>query len=150
MTATIPTTRATTIPASAQRSISATCRRGERAVAVGLSALATSAVWAVADISGTDFRLSDAQSSVVIGLPTVVGFTLFCAGFGWAALAVLERFARRAVAAWTGLAIGVLLLSIVPIFLEHATDGTRLALVVIHVVVAAVLIPLLRRSAGRV
>ncbi|MDQ2846830.1 MAG: DUF6069 family protein [Actinomycetota bacterium] len=130
--------------------ISTTRRRDQRAVAVGLSALATSAVWAVADLSGADFRLSDAQGSVVIGLPIVVGFSLFCARLGWAALAVLERFARRAVAVWTGLAIAVLLLSIVPTFLEHATDGTRSALVVIHVTVAAVLIPLLRRSAGRV
>jgi len=125
-------------------------RRAVRALALTSAALGASAVWAIADAMGVDFRLRDAQSSVVIGLPTVIGFTLLCAGLGWAALAVLERFSRRAVRLWTGLAVAVLVLSIVPIFLEHATAGTRAGLVVIHLAVAVVVIPLLRQSASRV
>jgi hypothetical protein len=124
-------------------------RRRVRAYALGGAALATSAVWVVADAMGVDFRLTDSHSSVVIGLPTVIGFTLLCAGLGWAALAVLERFTSRAIRSWTGLAATVLTLSMVPIFLEHATAGTRSSLVLIHLAVAAVLIPMLRKSANQ-
>ncbi|MGX7678819.1 DUF6069 family protein [Jatrophihabitans sp. DSM 45814] len=123
-------------------------RRLARAYALGCAAVATSAVWGVAKAAGVDFKLTDSQGSVVIGLPTVIGFTLFCAGLGWAALAVLERFSARAIRIWTGLAVGVLALSIVPIFLEHATAGTRTSLIFIHVAVAAVLIPSFRKSAN--
>jgi hypothetical protein len=132
---------------TAPRVQSSAARRRARAYAVGASAVATSAVWAVANATGVDFRLTDSHSSVVISLSTVIGFTLFCAGLGWVALAVLERFTARALRVWTGLAVAVLALSIVPIFLEQANAGTRIALMCIHLAVAAVLIPLLGRSA---
>jgi hypothetical protein len=143
-----PTTAPSTAPFTADElqiaALPASRRRLVRASAIGSAAVATSAVWAVADALGTRFRLSDSHGSVVIGLSTVIGFTLICGALGWATLAGLERFSRRARAIWTGLAVSVLVLSLVPIFLEHATAGTQAALVVIHLAVAAVLIPVLR------
>jgi hypothetical protein len=151
MTATVqPTTVPSTAPSSADEprlaTLPASRRRLIRAAAIGSAAVATSAVWAVADALGANFRLSDSQGSVVISLSIVIGFTVVCAALGWIVLAGLERFSRRATSIWTGLAVSVLVLSFVPIFLEHATVGTRAALVLIHLAVAVVLIPVLRHT----
>jgi hypothetical protein len=80
-------------------------------------------------------------------LPVALIFTALFGLLGWGTLALLERFARRrAMAIWTALAIAGALLSIVPIFLEGATTGTRAALTVLHLAVAAVLVPAFRRT----
>ena len=119
-------------------------RRGLRAGAVVGAVLANCLLWLVASALGADFVLSDSVGKVVLGLGTIIVFTLGFALLGWGTLAVLERFPRRARTTWTVIATVVLLLSLVPIFLEHATTGTRTALVLIHLAVAAVLIPALR------
>lgn len=115
-----------------------------RVLALVATVAATGAVWLVARTAGVDFHLEDAQGSVVISLGVTAGFTLFCSLLGWGALALLERFTRRASVIWTRLAVGVVVLSFVPIFLETATAGTKASLFVIHLTVGAVLIPLLR------
>jgi hypothetical protein len=71
------------------------------------------------------------------------GFTLQIGLVGWVVLALLERFTRRARAIWSTLAVIVLALSFAPIWLVGATTGTRAALVVLHIAVAAVLVPLM-------
>lgn len=125
-------------------------RRRLRAAAAGVAAVATSAVALVASALGADFRLTDSGGTVVLGLPTIIAFTLVFAALGWASLALLERFTRRRPAAartaWTALAAAVTALSLAPIYLEHATTGTKISLTVIHLTVAAVLIPAFRRS----
>jgi Family of unknown function (DUF6069) len=120
-------------------------RRFRLGVVVG-AAVATSTVWLLAHALGANFTLSAASSSITLNLPTVIGFTLWFGGLGWAALALLERYSRKASTIWTRLAVTVLPLSIIPIFVEHATVQTRTALVLIHLTVAAVLIPLMRRT----
>jgi hypothetical protein len=129
-------------------------RRRLRAVAAVGAVVATSAIWLVASALGADFRLTDAAGSVVLSLPTIIAFTLWFVSLGWLSLALLERFSRRrrpiaARTAWTVLAASVTALSLVPIYLENATAGTKVSLTVIHLAVAAVLIPALRRSARR-
>lgn len=132
------------IPERASR----TRRRRERAAAPLAATVATGAVWLAGHVLGVDYLLRDSIGKATISLPVVIVFTLIFGFLGWAALAVLEHYTRRAVTAWTVLATAVTLLSLLPILAEHATGGTKAALAVIHLSVAAVLIPLLRRSAS--
>ncbi len=61
---------------------------------------------------------------------------------GWGLLAALERFgARRARAIWTGVAAAVLAVSFLPFTGDGMDGGTRLSLALMHLAVAAVLIP---------
>ncbi len=143
MTAIDPTPQPT---ADARPTASPRARRRIRAAAVGGTVLANTLLWLGADALGVDFVLTDSAGTGVVGLVPTIAFTVIFALLGWGTLALLERFTRRARTIWTVLATVVLLLSMVPIFLEQATTGTRTALVLIHLAVAAVLIPALRKS----
>ena len=123
-------------------------RRLVRATSVVAAAAGASAVWLLVSATGTDFLLSDSTGSVTISLPITIIFSLIFGVLGWAALAVAERFVRRPQAVWTRLAVAVWALSLVPIFLEDATAGTKIGLLLVHTAVAAVLIPALRRHSA--
>jgi hypothetical protein len=71
--------------------------------------------------------------------------TLVIATVGWVVYALLARFTSRARRTFSILAGAVLALSIVPIFIEVATDQTRAALIVLHSVLLVAFIPVLRR-----
>ena len=120
-------------------------RRIHRGGAI-LAAMALNAVlWGIASLFGADFVLTDPSGTGVVTLFVAVIFTAIFGLLGWGLLAVLERFTgRRASAIWTGVAIAVALLSIVPIFLEGASTATRVALTVLHLAVAVVLVPAFR------
>lgn len=123
-------------------------RRVRRAAAVVTTVAVNAVLWAVGAAAGVDYVLSDPTGTAVIDLPVAVVATAIFALLGWGTLALLERVARRrAMAAWTALAVGIALLSVVPVFLEDATAGTRVALSVLHLAVAAVLVPPFRRTA---
>ncbi len=139
------TTHTSPVPAVER---SAAAHRRVRASALAVTVLATGVIWLAAHAMGVSFKLSDSNGEVVISLPIVALFSLLFALLGWGSLALLERFAgRRAMAVWTGLAVAVTALSMVPIGLEHATSGTKAGLALIHLAVAGVLIPMLRRRA---
>jgi hypothetical protein len=121
-------------------------RRRARALAAAAATLLPAAVWLVAHTLGAGFVLTDSQGTATIGLPVVLAFSLLFALLGWGSLALMERRLPRASAWWTALAAAVALLSLVPVFIEDATGGTKAALALIHLAVAAVLIPLLRRT----
>jgi hypothetical protein len=123
-------------------------RRILRVTAMLIAAAATSAVWLLAHAAGASFTLMASGKTLTIGLPAVIGFTLWFSGLGWITLALLERYSGSAAKIWTRLAAGVLLLSLVPIFAEHASAGTRTALLLIHLTVATVLIPVFRHTAA--
>lgn len=122
-------------------------RRGRAAAALG-AALATSTVWLVGHTLGVDYVLRDSMGEATISLPVVIVFTLVFGLLGWASLALLERFTRHARTAWTALAAAVALLSLLPLLPEHATAGTKVTLSLVHLTVAAVLVPVLRRTTG--
>jgi hypothetical protein len=66
---------------------------------------------------------------------------------GWALLAVLERVTTRARTIWTSIAVVVAVLSLGgPLTAAAVTTASRAVLAALHVVVAAVLIPLLART----
>jgi uncharacterized membrane protein len=123
-------------------------RRRSRTRSVGVAVVSTSAVYLVAAAGGVDFKLTDPGKSKVVHLilPQIIGFTLFFALLGWGALAVLEHYSNRARTGWSVLAAAVLLLSFVPIGVEHATTATKIVLTVIHCCVAVALFPMLRHS----
>jgi hypothetical protein len=118
----------------------------------GLTAVATAAVtngllWTGGRLAGVDFALRDPGSTAVhpLILPEIVVFSVLFTLAGWGSLALLRRITPHGTAIWIALAATVLLLSFVPIALEHSTASTKAMLTVIHVVVAAALVPVLRR-----
>jgi hypothetical protein len=126
--------------------------RRARGLAVGGAVLATSLIYIVAHALGTDFKLTDpgkTEAHALI-LPEIIVFTIVFSLLGWGALALLERYTRRAKTIWTALAITVLVLSFVPLAIEQATSDTKIMLSLIHLAVAVTLVPVLRRSASRV
>jgi hypothetical protein len=118
-----------------------------RGLAVATAVISSSALYLVAKAVGTDFVLTDPGKARPhpLSLPEIAVFALVFALLGWGSLALLERFARHAKNIWTALAIAVLALSFVPIGIEHATADTKIMLGVVHLTVAAALIPLVRR-----
>ena len=134
----------------ASTSPTTTARRLFRAVTVAGAALSSAAVFAVAHAAGTDFTITDPGQGKIphtFVAPEIAIVTLVIGLAGWATLALLERWTRRPHLIWSVLAASVLVLSYVPIGIEVATTSTRIMLAVIHTVVAAALLPLLRWEA---
>jgi hypothetical protein len=129
-----------TLSASPARS-AVTERRLRRAGSIAVAAAANAMLWGVCAALGADFLLSDSMGTAVISLPIAVTATAIFGLLGWASLALLERFTRRARTVWIALAVTITAASIVPIFREHATGATRAALTVLHLAVAVVLVP---------
>jgi hypothetical protein len=123
--------------------------RRTRGLAVGGAVLATGTLYVAAHALGTGFVLTDpgkaAEHQLI--LPEIAVLTLVFALLGWGTLALLEHFTRRARAAWTTLAGAVLALSFVPIALEQASTSTKVMLTLIHIAVAAVIVPAFRPGA---
>ncbi|MGW5678078.1 DUF6069 family protein [Streptomyces sp. NPDC003860] len=120
--------------------------RKERLAVTGLAVLAPLLVWLVADpILGRQLEIANGDETLEIGAVVVALVALLVALAGWGLLAALERFGvRRARAVWTGAALAVLALSVLPLT-GDMTGDTRAALGLIHLAVAAVLVPGLRR-----
>ncbi|MGP4086711.1 DUF6069 family protein [Streptomyces sp. KR55] len=120
--------------------------RRRRLAVTGLAVLAPVLVWLVADpVLGHRLRIIDGEQTLDIGAAPVVLVALLAALAGWGLLAALERFGvRRARAVWTGVAVAVLAMSFLPLTGDGMDGGTRAALALMHLAVAAVLIPGLR------
>jgi uncharacterized protein DUF6069 len=129
------------------RSASAHVRRNRILGVVGAT-LAAVAVWAIeVPLLGirllTQFGNTAPQS---IGIALVVVSALAGSLAGWGLLALLERRFARARTIWTGIAIAVLLVSFSAPISAGTTTTTKVALLMMHLAVAAVLIPTLRRG----
>jgi Family of unknown function (DUF6069) len=139
------TIREYTAPASARLS-------RIRVLGVAGAVIAAVAVWAVAvPLLGLHLMIrfgNAAPASVGIGF--VVGASLIGSLLGWGLLAILERRTVRARTIWTVVAMTVLLVSLSLPLIAGTTVPTKIALAMMHVAIAAVLIPALRgRSATR-
>ncbi|WP_432993334.1 DUF6069 family protein [Dactylosporangium sp. CA-233914] len=123
-----------------------------RAAAVLGAVAAPAAIWLIA-VPGLGHRLVVADNRggppLDVGLPVVVTLALLASLAGWALLAVLERLTRRAPAIWPACALVVLALSFAPLTGPGTPMSTKLPLALMHVAVAAVLIPLLRPTGRR-
>jgi hypothetical protein len=123
-------------------------RRRGRARAVLAAPAATLAVWVAAvPGAGVDLVVRNGGTEQSVTAVAVVVSTLLAGLAGWALLALLERFTARARSVWTGAAALVLLLSLLGPVGGGVGTGATLTLVALHLVAAAVLVPLLRRTA---
>lgn len=109
---------------------------------------AAAVVWLVAvpllDLSVTVPEAPGSATREPLGLALVLMTAAVASLAGWALLAVLERLTRRAAAIWTGVALVVLVVT-----MPYAGDFTateRAVLATMHLAVAAVLVPALRRT----
>ena len=123
-----------------------------RALAVTAAVLTALVVWSLADpLLGINLtvRTSPASTSVqTIGPAFVLAVSLLASLLGWGLLAGLEPRTQRAGTIWTITAGVVLLLSLAGPLTAAVTTAAAVALVLLHLSVAAVLIPLLRRTAS--
>ena len=123
--------------------------RRARALAVIATALAALAVWPITDpLLGIDLTAPTAPGSQELQPITpalVAGTSLVVALAGWALLALLERFTARPRTSWTAIAVLVGLLSLAgPLStIASTTVANGLSLALMHLAVAAVLIPIL-------
>lgn len=128
-------------------------RRRTRLVAVTGAVTAALTVWAATELLlGVDLRSPafGAQPSHDIGAANVAVAATAASLAGWVFLAVLERFTSRARAVWTVTALVVLLVSLgSPLGGEGISPANQAALVSMHLAVAAVLIPVMRRTFTR-
>lgn len=135
---TVPTI---TVPASR------TGRRAQRASAVLGATAAATVGWAVAVLAlGVDLHATTGGQTVSVGVGAVVAASLGAGVLGWAALALLERTTRRPLGRWTALAVLVTLASLGGPLSAGDAPASVVTLAGLHVLVAAVLIPALRRT----
>ncbi|MGV9823411.1 DUF6069 family protein [Nocardia xishanensis] len=122
------------------------------AYAVGGAVLVTALLWVAAHSLGVELLVDsrNGQPAQVVGLPQVVGSTLVVSLLASATRRWLNRFADRAATIWTRLTLTVLLVSLAPMAYVQASGSTKATLALMHLAVAAVLVPLLAdRSGGR-
>jgi predicted permease len=105
-------------------------------------------LWVAAvPIVGVDLAVTMGGRTQSIGLEPVVGVSLVAGLLGWALLAALESRTRRAAVIWTALALVVTVLSLALPLTSAAGAASGAVLVALHLLVAAILIPGLRRRA---
>jgi hypothetical protein len=122
-----------------------------RALSVAGAAVAAMAVWAVA-VPGLGTHLLirfGSGSPQPVHAEMVAGAALLASLCGWGLLTVLERRTRSARATWTAAAVAVTIASLSLPLSAGTTAATVTALALMHLAVAAVLIPALRYSAAR-
>jgi len=121
-----------------------------RVMGVAGAVLAALAVWAIAvPLLGTDLLIRFGSGAAQgVGLGYVVGASLVASLAGWGLLALMERRTARALTIWTGVAVVVLVVSLTLPLTAGTTTSARAALALMHVAVAAVLIPTLRRGSA--
>jgi len=132
-----------TITAPAAVGIPTPTRSRARTRALGIAGAVAAALvaWGIGALLGADYWITDSQGTARVDVPTTAGCTAIIGLVGWGVLALAERVARWGRTAWTVLAVGVLALSMVPVGLVEATPSTRIGLTLIHLAVAAVLVP---------
>lgn len=120
------------------------------AYAVGGAVLATALLWTAARSLGVELRVDarNGRPPQVVGLPLVAGSTLVLSLLASATRKWLDRLTDRAPTVWTRLAVTVLLVSLAPMTYVQASGSAKATLALMHLAVAAVLVPLLARGNG--
>lgn len=128
------------------------CGLARQAGVLTAAALVPLAIWTVAvPLLGVHLHAvtGDEPGAVqTIGPVMVLATAAGAALAGWALLAALKRITRRALPIWTVVALATLLVSMPGPFLGAANTAASAVLALMHVGVAAVLVPGLRRTAG--
>ena len=131
-------------------------RRAARArfVALHFGMPAAAAVWLIARFGfGLHIRtpgFAPGQHPMNLGVPLVLVASAVAGAAAWAAVEVIERTARRPRRAWVAVGLIALVVSLSgPLAGHGVTMSSRLALVCMHLAVAAALIPAFALTIGR-
>lgn len=128
-------------------------RRGARLVAVIVTVAAALGLWAVYVGFGIDLRspvFSEFRGTVPVGPGNVASVSALAGIAAWSLLALLERLTSRARGVWLAVAILALVASLGgPMSGTGITVANRVQLLGFHLVVGAVLIPLLYRTSPK-
>lgn len=123
-----------------------------RLIAVVSAVVGALVVWAIAEfVFGVDLHspAMGSQPPQPISAGWVALLSVVVSFLGWGVLVLLEKFTSRARTVWTVLAVVVFLVSLSgPWSGPGITIANRLLLMLIHVVVAALLIPQLSRTSA--
>ncbi|MFI1169697.1 DUF6069 family protein [Streptomyces sp. NPDC020801] len=121
------------------------------AYAIGGAALATTLLWTIAHILGVELSVGPGGGwpTRAVSLPRVAGITLVVSLLASATRKGLDLLTDtdRASTVWTRLAVAVLLVSLTPLTYLQVSGGATAFLALMHLAVAAVLIPLLAPEA---
>lgn len=136
-------TTTTSTPSTVRTAPATSIRRmlAAGAVATVVASVATASVAAAGNAAGIGLDVAGAP------IP-VTGFATLTAIFsvvGLVLAAVLARFAKRPRAAFVRTTVVLTALSLVPDVLADATSGTKVLLMVTHLVAAAIVIPAVAR-----
>jgi hypothetical protein len=132
--------------ARTKQGVAGKSRTRTRLLTIAAAVVAAVAVWGIATAAGAELEVDQGFGVMAINAGSVI-FSVLLAGFaGWGILALLERRSPRGASTWTIIAVAVLVLSFLPIAFVEATAGTRVALAAMHLTVAAVIIPIFRRT----
>jgi drug/metabolite transporter (DMT)-like permease len=116
---------------------------------VAAAAATVAAGWLAGRLVHIDYVIGTPLGARSITLAQVSVATAIFGLAGWAVYGVLERKTSRARPLWITIAVVVLALSIVPIFALRAGMDTRLALIGLHCLAGAILIPGLPQTRWR-
>ena len=112
------------------------------AVFVAGATVAAIVTWIIARVADVDFEVEAwGGETMDVGLGIVTAAAAGASLAGWGLLALLQRRTARAREVWTIIATAVLLVSLPGPLFADASTGARISLTLMHVVVAAVLIP---------
>jgi len=114
---------------------------------LGTTVLALLAWTALVFGAGAHLEVSQGDRRQAIGATEVAMAAIVVGLLGWALLALLEHWTRRARRVWTGVAALVLLVSLAGPMASPTSAG-RAGLIALHLVVGGSLIWLLGRSAA--
>jgi drug/metabolite transporter (DMT)-like permease len=105
-------------------------------------------VWGVSQAANAELLMQAAEGEepTEITFAWVAGFALLAALLGWGVLALLERFTPHALKIWTIVAVVIFLASLSAPYTSDASSATQNWLALMHLAVAAVLIPGLYRT----
>lgn len=114
-------------------------------VATLVAATATALTAALLRAGGVGFEVEGGESIPVSGIAVVTGVL---SGLGVVLAAAFLRWSTRPVTWWVWTAVTLTAISLVPPFAFTSGAGTVAALVGLHLLAAAVMIPALARSLG--
>lgn len=127
--------------------------RATRGLAIVGAVAATLVTWVIADpLCGVtlDVQLGSDADIQHVNAGTVVGATLVAGLVAWALLALFERVApARARRLWTIVVLIVLVVSLLGPLQGGVTGSATTSLAIMHLVAAAVLVPVLAKTAAR-
>jgi hypothetical protein len=133
---------------TAQNSSRRTATRRRPAI-VGATVVAALALWALLSrLAGVDLEAEQGGSMMHIGGVSVFVASALASLAGWGLLALLERRTPNARKIWTIVAVIGCALSLGSPLISGVGAGAKLGLASLHLVVGAVLIPGLRRTAS--